>query len=288
MHTTRYTLETITPLFLRGPDGETPELRPPSFKGMLRYWWRALHPMPVDQLRKQEAKRFGSAGDRDGNQSSVRIRLLDRDLVEEDFQPVPTHNFRRRGYRPNQKFDLQISIDSRGESHRDEIDAVLRLMILLGGVGWRARRGMGSLRLVSVDGNPVESSTDALESVEAQIARLGTSFKRDGRTVTYVGPHADSGGPPYPWVQTIQTGLPREGGWESTVKEIAEVASRENSHYTGNHDDPRISSPLFVTVGCEEDMCWPLITSLNLPPSTEQRITDRRGDTRSAFREALL
>lgn len=36
------TLETVTPLFLGGADprGE-PELRPPAFRGTLRYWLRA-------------------------------------------------------------------------------------------------------------------------------------------------------------------------------------------------------------------------------------------------------
>ncbi len=41
MKSIKFTLETITPLFLAGADGQTPELRPPSIKGMMRFWWRA-------------------------------------------------------------------------------------------------------------------------------------------------------------------------------------------------------------------------------------------------------
>lgn len=36
------TLETVTPLFLGGAvPGESPELRPSSFRGVMRYWLRA-------------------------------------------------------------------------------------------------------------------------------------------------------------------------------------------------------------------------------------------------------
>ena len=37
------TLEAVTPLFLGGADPRgSPELRPASFRGVLRFWWRAL------------------------------------------------------------------------------------------------------------------------------------------------------------------------------------------------------------------------------------------------------
>jgi len=289
MHTTRYTLETVTPLFLRGPDGETPELRPPSFKGMLRYWWRALHPMPVDDLRAAEGRRFGSAGNAGGGQSPVRLRLRNRDLDCDKYLPVPTHDFERCAYSPNQQFDLQITVHHRAEKWEGEIEATVRLMILLGGMGWRARRGMGSLRLVAVDGKPVKSSLDALEEVESQLTRLKTPFKRHGRKISHNGSHSEAEGPPYPWVRSIETGIPAENNdWRSVVQRIAEIASKNDSHYTGNHKNPRLSSPLFVTVGKEGKTYWPLLTSLNLPSSMKQKLSDHRGDTRASFRDALL
>lgn len=37
------TLETVTPLFLGGADPRgAPELRAPAFRGMMRYWFRAV------------------------------------------------------------------------------------------------------------------------------------------------------------------------------------------------------------------------------------------------------
>lgn len=288
MHTTRYTLETITPLFLRGPDGRTPELRPPSFKGVLRYWWRALHPQPVDRLRREEARRFGSAGDGEGGRSPVQLRLRDRDLETDSFYPVPTHDFPKPAYEPNQQFDLLVTLDARASGLRAEIDATVRLMVLLGGIGWRARRGMGSLRIVAVDGTRKEPSMDALGDVKAQLDRLETPFERDGRTVRYAGRYTGRDGPPYPWIRFIETGIPNDDhSWKTITQHIANVASEENSWYTGYHDDPRVSSPLYVTVGRAGDSYWPLLTNLNLPPSTERKI-DHKEDTRTDFRNALL
>jgi CRISPR type III-B/RAMP module RAMP protein Cmr1 len=37
----KVTLETVTPMFMAGIDPNTPELRPPSILGPLRYWLRA-------------------------------------------------------------------------------------------------------------------------------------------------------------------------------------------------------------------------------------------------------
>lgn len=286
MHTTRYTLETVTPLFLRGPDGETPELRPPSFKGLLRWWWRALHPMAVRTLREEEGRRFGSAGDQGGGRSPVQLRIPSRNLRTDAYEPVPTHNFRQTGFRPGQQFDLVVTVEAQAADVREEIEATLRLMILLGGFGNRSRRGFGSLRLVGVDGTAHETPEDPLGEVAVQLDRLGAAFERDGRTLSYTGRYAGGNGPEYPWVRRIETGS-FWNGWREAVQSIAQVAHRHDSSYTGDIN-PRLSSPLYVSVGADDRWCWPLVTSLHLPASTEQKIHRREGDTRAAFRDALL
>ena len=43
MNTITFELETITPMFMAGADGETFELRPSSIKGDMRFWWRAYY-----------------------------------------------------------------------------------------------------------------------------------------------------------------------------------------------------------------------------------------------------
>lgn len=60
MKTITFTCETITPMFLGGANPNEVELRPPSIKGALRFWWRAMHgDWDLDKLKTEEAKLFG-------------------------------------------------------------------------------------------------------------------------------------------------------------------------------------------------------------------------------------
>ena len=63
-------------MFCAGADPEHPELRLPSFKGVLRYWWRALAWSRLGgnlgEIQRQENALFGSA---DSGQSRVLMRL---------------------------------------------------------------------------------------------------------------------------------------------------------------------------------------------------------------------
>ena len=72
--------ELITPAFLGGADNQAgqPELRVPSIKGALRFWWRALRwreGLGVAALRDQEAALFGSADSKKGR-SRVSLALV--------------------------------------------------------------------------------------------------------------------------------------------------------------------------------------------------------------------
>ncbi len=42
MQEVTFNVQTITPLFLAGADQAAAELRAPSFRGIMRYWLRAL------------------------------------------------------------------------------------------------------------------------------------------------------------------------------------------------------------------------------------------------------
>ncbi len=80
----RLRLQTVTPLFLAGADPRgAPELRPPAFRGALRYWLRAAlggafgdDGAGLKSVRAAEAAVFGSAGESDGTASAVTVRVL--------------------------------------------------------------------------------------------------------------------------------------------------------------------------------------------------------------------
>lgn len=171
----------LTPLFMSGSDKFKAELRVPSIKGVLRFWWRALalgRLGSVKKVQEDESRIFGSAGD-DIGQARIHLKLklpngIDqyKDLILKyaDGQPVGP-GARYLGYGvvesvPNKKrntkqgqilrsclkypFDGNLSILIRNGTSIDDINSVVSAMIamgLLGGLGSRSRKGYGSFNL---------------------------------------------------------------------------------------------------------------------------------------------
>lgn len=174
----RATFSLNTPLFLGGaePQKGPPELRPPSIKGALRFWWRALAWSrcggDLGKIHSAEETIFGAAA---GGQASFLLRVRpstgnvlpkDQVLQGSDGKAVGI-GARYFGFglmsafganagkltRPCLKapFEFTVELISRDPLDKSVIDA-LKLMGLLGGLGSRTRRGWGSLSLLSLEG----------------------------------------------------------------------------------------------------------------------------------------
>ncbi|MBW2077681.1 MAG: type III-B CRISPR module RAMP protein Cmr1 [Deltaproteobacteria bacterium] len=144
MHQIIFELETITPLFMAGADGRTPELRPPSFKGMMRFWWRAMRAEDdIQTLSKNEAILFGGTEEGQGK-SKITIRISDHNLKSNSYSPLPHKQarFRVPGLEPRQKFKCIICVEQR---YQKVAISAFKLSTLLGGFGKRSRRGFGAL-----------------------------------------------------------------------------------------------------------------------------------------------
>jgi CRISPR type III-B/RAMP module RAMP protein Cmr1 len=150
------TLETVTPLFLSGADGRTPELRPPSVRGVLRYWLRAVlggmighGDTALKTLRCAETQVFGSTEGSGAVVIRANWRGKEPSTVRENVLPHPsaTHPARLQGYPDRETFEVHLI--RRGDfdlAWRCAIGALL-LLVSHGGLGKRARRGWGSLRV---------------------------------------------------------------------------------------------------------------------------------------------
>ena len=177
MQTITFTCETITPMFLAGADGTTPELRAPSIKGALRFWWRAMNgDKDLKTLQEEETKIFGGTSGDSGQRSNVLIRVSNGDLKESKTLPVSIIMTRSKGRdirvnifeylaygtydwnkdlkqnilkRPfietNQVFQIHLSF--RDEKYKDEIIDALKLASYFGGIGSKSRNGFGSFKV---------------------------------------------------------------------------------------------------------------------------------------------
>ncbi len=77
MYRTEFTLEAITPVFMRGADQTKAEIRAASIKGLMRWWFRALAGSyfgdDIAGLRKAEEYVFGSTGQK----SKVTVEITE-------------------------------------------------------------------------------------------------------------------------------------------------------------------------------------------------------------------
>ena len=175
MVTLTLNFKNVTPLFLGGVEpGNGAELRPPTIKGLLRYWYRAIDP----NFAKRESRIFGGAGSRDGS-SLFSLRMTqpladNRPWVDGDYRTRPFQEGEGRGI--NGILYLGYSFNL-GDNRRKSIEAGHRFTIILratrtvsdeelqkalqaviasrwllghlGAAGSRSRRGFGSLSLES-------------------------------------------------------------------------------------------------------------------------------------------
>jgi CRISPR-associated protein Cmr1 len=148
-------LETVTPMFLGGADGKTPELRAPSVRGALRYWLRAALGAIVgdnlDALRQVESEVFGSTK---GTGAIAIQTWWEKQIVPasitEDALPSSKRTANIRGFPPGSRFQLQLTQRNNSAAWLAAISALL-LLVSFGGLGKRCRRGWGTLRIVEVD-----------------------------------------------------------------------------------------------------------------------------------------
>lgn len=185
MNTLEATFRIVTPMFMGGADKNTAEIRAPSIKGVLRFWYRAIDP----NYASYEPRIFGGSGDSHG-QAMFLLNLKHNltgikwdDTFEcfneshPDFQygNQPDHasdnertywingirylgyslfmgeNKDREGIPAGSEFTIELRYKQYPEEgDRRRILAALWLLGHFGSLGTRSRRGFGVLALQSI------------------------------------------------------------------------------------------------------------------------------------------
>lgn len=141
----------LTPAFAHGAyqalADNIPELRAPSIRGQLRWWWRNLGYQSEDEL-------FGSASGSHGSASKVQIRLISPEQIHLCTSEVLPHkdNPRHRGAKQaiqenKDLYTVQLR-PVRGAfsiHQKEQLENTMRAWLLMGSVGQRANRSAGSV-----------------------------------------------------------------------------------------------------------------------------------------------
>lgn len=183
MKSQTFTLEIISPCFCSGAKPDQAEIRAPSIRGQLRWWFRTLggfQSLAAQGLsvRKQEQQIFGSAAGDQGQAGKLLLKVVSPSPKSKpaNANDLDADMNSKLGYalfplRPSQESDgrkgmlndgtpFQISILWRGDStHWDSVRALLAVWSHIGCLGFRGRRAFGALGV----SEPMISLPDALQ-----------------------------------------------------------------------------------------------------------------------------
>ncbi|MEM5810168.1 MAG: type III-B CRISPR module RAMP protein Cmr1 [Candidatus Aenigmatarchaeota archaeon] len=260
----------ITPMFMTGADGRTPELRPSEFKGMMRWWWRAIKAEDdIKELKKNECEIFGGTGEGMGK-SKVKIKintaLDDFDII--DYQPLPHHRgnncpvdnqsrcrkaFTLKAIKPGKEIEIEFSIPSL------EIQNLIFLTFILGGFGKRSRRGFGSLHIINPEIKiDLENILQFLNGIENIYEINNSSINSAIKAIR----NRKGGSGNYPWIKEIILGNKEFNNSDEILKNIG-MASHNHSDPSLGYANPRMASPVYVSVVEIQNRLRPIITLLN-------------------------
>ncbi|MCG0315059.1 MAG: RAMP superfamily CRISPR-associated protein, partial [Calditerricola sp.] len=273
-------LYVLSPLVVRREARlDTVEMRMPSLKGMLRFWWRALQGhAALEDIRKKEQALFGAAGSGKSPVRMVLARTVPPVSVEESQVFLLPH--KRKGkvaYFPTGGPPFLMWLTA-PEDKLEMYEHLLRTALLLGGLGARGRRGFGSLH--------IDPPPQGLEEICAwlnkasganSIFAVETTALEDHqgrrRSVERIVLRKENPSLRFPYVQEVYRGDPLPQDQQAILKwlhRIGTLSSRHNSLYTGytavleqtatepavkelfkklkNEKKARLASPLVVTV----------------------------------------
>lgn len=198
-------VETVTPLFIAGADTRcigNEGLRPPSIKGLMRWWFRAIlgGMVEIDELKKKEDEIFGftkqkskikilSSTNAQLKKSKTCIQFKKENFPKYLWFPFdPSKKEKEKGeirYYYPEKSIFKIFLYSRESTSFRIASGALWALIYLGGVGSRSRRGAGSLKINKKPENSPynfafngKTLNETKEFIEDNLSKLFKEFKK--------------------------------------------------------------------------------------------------------------
>ncbi len=254
MNKTILELETVTPMFLRGADNQTPELRPPPFKALFRYWWRAVVGEDENNLRDKERDLFGNTKKR----SPLSVRISGQASLPSGAYPPLPHNphFKMLAYLPNlpnNNFNLTLVAPILSEYKK-----IAEIGFLLGGVGNRSRRGFGSIRYQSWSfGNVTQLQNQVFQTLNGISPGRFNQGTNEIQVASTIPPFPD-----YPVIKVVHFGNTLWPNVDALLHRIGQETHNHNHKALGDHD-PRMASPIHVRIQKVGNNFVPVVTQLN-------------------------
>ncbi len=293
-NTIEFKCKVITPMFLHGADNETPELRAPSIKGAMRFWWRACNGhLSLVELKKAEDAIFGSTSGR--SCFGVRVKMiLDEtkkekieDKIEKEYKVVAHHtllikkqgNFiknkrKSKSWKVGSEFEVTLTLYKEQAEYnfgQTELISLFQVVSYLGGLGKRNRRGNGSFRITN--GNSVKYSEfhellNAI-SIKNQDTETGYYFyeeERDKIVNNYQG-YITNYITSIVCIERIEPFIENVEDVRYAISQATHNENKRTSHGYGKFigsGSPRLSSTVIFGVNKEKDVFAVISTKLRV------------------------
>lgn len=265
MQKNEYTCEVITPLVTYGAKRGFLELRASAIKGLMRFWWRALHGhLPLDDFRNKEGELFGASG-ATKSPLTIRVQQIFPKVKGETYLLPHKREIKRESYACKQSFRVVLQAKKNIEIY----DLLFKLFVLLGGIGMRSRRGFGSVTIRQINGMPYD-----LPKNLSEIARMLQEFyKALGETPPEIVQKNSAICFPFfkdrrfPYIKKIEIGNSTMEA-ERLLYIIGESSSKNNCRHTGFAEGKkRFASPIIVSaIEDRNGKLRPIVTTLNSVP----------------------
>ena len=270
-------------MFLTGADGAELEFRAPSIKGALRFWWRALHGhLSLSELKKREGEIFGDNNNR--SKFTINVSELDTRFIGSDA-PIPHKGYKIPCILPNAEFEVRLIIPVEiPQWNLEKCQALFELFSIIGDVGKRARRGMGSFEIIKCN-NPLWKKQEiTIQYIHELIKKFSSFFDVRNNII-----HSNYSGSMeyYPWIKRIEIGKHDDNLLMKISKKTHEFKNKNIYTYEasiGHANKGRFASPIYISA--IKGSLKPIITTLNTIPDRSSRDIDLR--LQEDFRNSIL
>ena len=193
--------ELITPMYGGGVKSvvvdEQMPIRASSIRGQLRFWWRLLAKNKWQlgsdkEIQKQEFALWGGmgSGDEDGTASQIFLKVFDvpssnkirqclidyddRSLSQLRYVLFPAYNETDPSLQPHRLLKPEISwklafafspLLAKDNTKKDQVIETLRWWASFGGLGFRSRKGLGSVRVTASSDYPQIAQIPSLDDI---------------------------------------------------------------------------------------------------------------------------
>jgi len=267
----------ITPIICFGIDQNEPELRVPSLRGVMRYWWRAIYAdLSLKQLKEQEVALFGGSYNDKQLKSSFSLQIINHDnptFGKISILPHKERSHKKTGFVYPTKFNIILEVHKNDVEITKKITNLLILASILGGIGGRSRRGLGSFKIETVDNIPQTEIVKDEEIIQL-ITQINPRFS-----------YEHSINSQYPTIENIQIAKSSYPDLNDCLYDINSYSHKFNTDYTGYARGAKYSSPIYVSINEINGEYCPIITTLK---RTIADGTSKDENNKNAFIGAIL